>query len=161
MLQQDEGRATWFAGALMLRKAGGAETGGTFALLDQRVPPEYAPPRHVHHDEDEAWYILEGEATFWCGGQVLRANRGAWVFLPRNIPHTFQVGPHGARLLTFTTPAGFADFVDAAGEPAHRLDLAPVAPVDPERLATIAAKFGIEILGPPPQPIGSQAQEKP
>jgi hypothetical protein len=84
------------------------------------------------------------------------------VFLPRQVPHTFRIGPAGARLLTFTAPASFADFVAAAGEPAPALVVPPATPPDPERLARIAARFGIEILGPPPQPtVSARAEEQP
>ena len=99
MMKADEGQAIWFAGALMLLKAGSDQTDGGFAFLDQRVPGNYAAPRHVHHAEDEAWYVLEGNATFYCGDETFAAGPGSWVFLPRDIPHTFHVGPEGGRLL--------------------------------------------------------------
>ena len=142
----DEGRATWFAGALMIEKA----AGGAFDLLDQTAPPGYAPPRHVHHDEDEAWYLLEGEATFWCGDETMQAGPGAFVFLPRGLEHGFKVGPAGARLLTFAFPSGFAGFVREAGRPADARVVPAPEPPDPARLAAIAHRFGIEITGPPP-----------
>jgi mannose-6-phosphate isomerase-like protein (cupin superfamily) len=150
MLEPEEGEAIRFAGGVMVLKAAGEHTDGRFALLDQRVPGEYAAPRHVHHEEDEAWYLLDGEATFYCGDDRFSAGPGAWVFLPKGIPHAFRVGPAGARLLTFTAPARFADFVRAAGEPAQEHTLPPAGPVDVERLAAIAGRYGIDILGPPP-----------
>lgn len=150
VLGPEEGRATWFAGALMIQKAGGEQTDGRFAFLDQTVPGDYAAPRHVHRDEDEAWYVLEGEATFYCGERQLCAGAGSWVFLPKGVPHAFRVGAAGARLLTLTSPATFADFVQAAGEPARSLTVPPPGPLDAERLTATAARYGIEILGPPP-----------
>ncbi len=150
MLGADDGEAIWFAGTLMVLKAGGEQTAGRFALLDQCVPGEYAAPLHVHHDEDEAWYILDGEAIFVCGDDRFCAGPGAWVFLPKGVPHAFRVGASGARLLTVSAPAGFADFVRAAGEPGVGRTLPPAGPVDVERLAAIAGHYGIEILGPPP-----------
>jgi mannose-6-phosphate isomerase-like protein (cupin superfamily) len=151
VLEENEGKAIWFANALMLVKADSQATDGRLAVMDQRVPGGYAVPRHVHHAEDEAWYILEGDATFYCGDDRVAASRGAWVFLPKDIPHAFKVGPAGARLLTFSAPSGFADFVQAAGEPAPALAIPPEAPLDLEKLVTIAAKYGVEIVGPPPQ----------
>ena len=136
---EHEGAAMRFVGANMVRKAAAEGTGGAFDLLDQTVPPGYAAPRHIHRREDEAWYVLEGEATFFCGGRTLRAGRGSFVFLPRGIEHTFKVGPDGARLLTMTFPSGFADFVAEAGDPP-----------DPAQLTEVAARYGIEITGPPP-----------
>jgi mannose-6-phosphate isomerase-like protein (cupin superfamily) len=150
LLKADEGQAIWFAGALMIMKAAGDQTQKRFAFLDQRVPGDYAVPQHIHHREDEAWYILEGEVTFYCGDETFHAGPGAWVFLPKEIPHSFRVGSTGGRMLTFSAPAEFADFVTAAGEPAPRLEAPPPAPPDIEQLATIAAKYGIELIGPPP-----------
>ncbi len=149
-LNADEGQAIWFAGALMILKAADDQTGGRFALLDQRVPGNYAAPRHIHHDEDEAWYLLEGQATFYCGDETFDAGPGSWVFLPKDVPHAFKVGPDGGRLLTFSAPAGFASFVQAAGVAAPELVVPPPEPPDLERLAVIAARYGVEIVGPPP-----------
>ncbi len=150
VLSEEEGDAVWFAGALMVLKATGEQTDGRFALLDQRTPGDYAVPRHVHEREDEAWYILEGEATFYCGDQTFTAGPGAWVFAPKGIPHAFRVGPTGARLLTMAWPAGFGDFVRAAGEPAPAVALPEPAALEVERLTELGRQFGIEILGPPP-----------
>jgi mannose-6-phosphate isomerase-like protein (cupin superfamily) len=150
VLQADEGKAIWFANALMLLKAGTDATDKRFAVLDQRVPGGYAAPRHIHHAEDEAWYILEGDVTFYCGDDRFTAGQGAWVFLPMNVPHAFKVGPAGARLLTLSAPSGFADFVEEAGEPASELAIPPQGPLDLQKLTAVAAKYGVEIVGPPP-----------
>jgi mannose-6-phosphate isomerase-like protein (cupin superfamily) len=150
MLAEDEGEAIWFANALMLVKASTDTTEGRFALLDQRVPGNYAVPLHVHHAEDEAWYLLDGEVTFHCGDEQFVAGPGSWVFLPRDVPHTFKVGPSGARLITISAPSGFADFVRELGEPAPALTLPPQDPIDGDRMSAVAARYGVEILGPPP-----------
>ncbi len=150
-LADGEGQAYWFVGALLQRKAGGAETEGRFAMLDQTMPPDYAVPRHIHVEEDEAWYVLEGSMTFYCGERVIVAVERTWVFAPRGVVHTFEVGEDGARALTFSFPSTFADFVAAAGEPAAELTIPPRAPVDQQRLAEVAHRFGIEIVGPPPE----------
>jgi mannose-6-phosphate isomerase-like protein (cupin superfamily) len=146
-----EGEAYWFVGALLQSKAGGAETEGKFALLDQTMPPGYAVPRHIHVNEDEAWYLLDGAMTFYCGDHVIEAAERSWVFAPRGVPHTFKVGSNGARALTFAFPSTFADFVAEMGEPAPQLTVPPPAPVDPRRLAEVAHKYGIKIVGPPPE----------
>jgi hypothetical protein len=125
-------------------------TDGRFTFLDQRTPGDCAVPRHVHDREDEAWYILEGEVTFHCGTETLRAGPGSWVFAPKGVPHAFRVGPEGARLLTMACPASFADFVRAAGEPAPALTLPEQALLDVERLTELGRQYGIQILGPPP-----------
>ncbi len=149
-LADGEGDAYWFVGALLQRKAGGAETDGRFAMLEQTMPPRYAVPRHIHVEEDEAWYVLEGSITFYCGERVIEAVERTWVFAPRGIAHTFKVGGAGARALTFSFPSRFADFVAAAGEPAPELKIPPPVPVDERRLAQLAHQYGIEMVGPPP-----------
>ena len=53
-----EGKATWFAGALLVHKAEAKATEDRFDVLDQTMPPGYVVPRHVHHAADEAWYVL-------------------------------------------------------------------------------------------------------
>lgn len=151
VLAEDEGKAIWFANALMLVKASSDTTEGRFAVIDQRVPGNYSVPRHVHHAEDEAWYVLEGEATFYCGEDAFTAAPHSWVFLPKNVPHTFKVGPAGARLLTITAPSGFVDFVEELGEPAPELAIPPQGPIDVGRMNEVAHKYEIEIVGPPPE----------
>lgn len=150
VLAEGEGEAFWFAGALMIVKAGGEGSDGGFAFIDQRTPGDYAVPRHVHEREDEAWYVLQGEVTFFCGDEALTARPGAFVFAPRGIPHAFRTGPEGARLLTVACPSGFARFVRAAGEPAPALEPPPEGPLDVERLTEVAREHGIVIVGPPP-----------
>jgi mannose-6-phosphate isomerase-like protein (cupin superfamily) len=151
VVSENEGTATFFVGARMVTKAAGAETDQRFDLLDQRVPAGYAPPRHRHEHEDEAWYLLEGEATFWCGSQVLEAETGGFVFLPRGVEHTFRVGSRGARLLTLTVPSGFASFVAEAGVPVTSDSIPDSGPIDEQRLTEVAARHGIVIAGPPPR----------
>lgn len=151
VLRDGEGKAIWFAGALMQLKAAEEETGAAFSLLDQQVPPGYAPPRHIHHSEDEAWFVLEGEVSFFCGDETFGASSGSFVFLPKGVQHAFKVGESGpARLLTLTAPGSFASFVEEAGEPARELAIPPPSPPDVERLAEVANRYDIEILGPPP-----------
>jgi hypothetical protein len=105
----------------------------------------------VHHNEDEWFYVTEGELTFWVGGEVITARAGSFVYGPRNIPHTFTVTSEEARFLLVVEPAGFEGFVRALGEPAQQLTIPPAAtePPDVARLAGLAAEHGVEILGPP------------
>ncbi len=109
----------------------------------------------MHHREDEWFYVIEGELTLWVGGEVITAPAGAFVYGPRDIPHTFLVSSEQARFLLVTEPAGFEGFMRALSEPAQRSEIppAPTAPPDFERLAAVAAEYGIEILGPPGIPV--------
>lgn len=150
-LGADEGEAIWFLGTLATIKAGRTRGGRTLAVVEFTLPPGFAPPPHIHHMEDEAFYVLEGSATGTCGDKRWDASAGSFIWLPRGVAHGFRVGE--AAPLTFLqigSPAGFDQFVKDSGEPAASRTLPePTAP-DIEKLNAAAAKLGIEHLGPPP-----------
>ena len=151
-LDREEGQSAWFLGTLMTLKASGEQTRGAFGLIEQVLPPGFAPPRHVHHNEDEAFYLLEGEASFTCGDQTVKARPGTYIFFPRGVPHWFRIeGTEPARLLQLNMPAGVEHFFMEVGEPAAELVLPSAEPPDIERLAAIASKYDLEILGLPPE----------
>jgi mannose-6-phosphate isomerase-like protein (cupin superfamily) len=117
-LSRDEGRHIWVLGSLMTIKAGAAETAGAMSLIEQVSPPGFASPLHVHADEDEPMYILEGRYTFWVGDRVLSAEAGTFVFLPRDVPHCLRVeGDTPGRLLQLTLPAGLEEGFAEMGRP--------------------------------------------
>ncbi len=121
------------------------------ALIEMLTPPGDQPPLHVHHDEDEGFYVLEGELCLWAGTERIVLRPGQFANAPKGVPHTYRViSEERARYLVTSPTGGFARFVRAVGEPAPRRELPPAdAPVDPERLARIAAEHRITILGPP------------
>jgi quercetin dioxygenase-like cupin family protein len=153
-LHNDEGEALWFLGTLATIKASGATTGGRFALIEQLAAKGAGSPLHVHRREDEWFYVIEGELGFWVGGQRIAAPAGAFVYGPRDIPHTFAVVSDKARFLVGAEPAEFEDFLRALAEPARARTLPPTGgpPPDPARLTAVAAQYGIEIMGPPGLP---------
>jgi quercetin dioxygenase-like cupin family protein len=146
-----QSNAFWFAHQLAEVKLSGADTGGQLAAVEVTSPSGPAAPLHVHRREDESFYVLDGELTFFIGDRVEKAAAGTLVHGPRDVPHTFTVDSPTARWLVVSTPSGFERFVERLGVPAEALRL-PSAPdpVDPERVTAAAAEFGIEILGPPP-----------
>ena len=146
-----EGEALWAFGGLATIKSTGPTTGGSVMVSEQLAPRGVGSPLHVHHREDEWFYVLDGEVTFWVGGEVIVAPAGSFVFGPRDVPHTFLVSSDEARFLLVTEPGGFEDFMRAAGEPAPRLEIPPPPTEAPdfEGLARLAASYGIDILGPP------------
>ena len=150
-LQADEGEALWFLGTLATVKASAETTGGRLGLLEQRAPRGSGSPLHVHHNEDEWFYVIDGELTLWVGGEVIVASAGAFVYGPRDVPHTFIVSSDVAHFLLGTCPGGFESFVRGAGEPAERREIppAPTAPPDMAQLVALAAQYGVDIIGPP------------
>jgi quercetin dioxygenase-like cupin family protein len=148
VLERDEGSAVWFLGCPTSVKATRAQTGGSFGLIEQELPPSFASPYHVHHREDERFYILDGGLTFICDQKRWKVGPGAYLFLPRNIPHGFKVEETGpAKILILVTPAGFEQFILEMSEPAP----APAGPPDMQKLVAVAAQYGIDILGPLPE----------
>jgi quercetin dioxygenase-like cupin family protein len=126
-------------------------TNGAFGLVEQLMPPGFASPYHVHHLEDEAFYVLEGEIAFVCGGKWMTAGPGDYVFGPRNIPHGFKVdGASPARMLLLCAPGGFEQFVLDLSEPEPAPGVPPALP-DMAKLMAVAAKYSIDILGPLPE----------
>jgi quercetin dioxygenase-like cupin family protein len=150
-LAREEGQAVWFLGTLVIVKATDEQTGGAFGLIDNVLPAGFSSPYHVHRNEDESFYVVEGEMIFYVGEERVKAGPGAWLYGPREIPHGFGVeGTAPARILLLNTPAGFEGFPVEVGEPAKELALPPAEPPDMERLMAIATKYDIEILGPLP-----------
>jgi quercetin dioxygenase-like cupin family protein len=149
--QQGKGEALWFLGCLATIKASSETTEGRVAVIEHLAPQVSGSPLHVHHNEDEWFYVMEGELTFWVGGTVFEASAGSFVYGPREIPHTFTVTSPEARFLLVAEPAGFEGFLRALSQPAEGRTLPPqtVQPPEPERMMAAAAEYGIEILGPP------------
>lgn len=145
--QTGEGEHLWFFGGLTTIKAAGSRT----MVTEQLAPRGSGSPLHVHHNEDEWFYVLEGELTIWVDGETVVAPAGAFVFGPRDVPHTFIVSSDEARFLLVTEPGDFAGFVRALAEPAPGPELPPGPPTPPDIGAVLAAaaEYGLEILGPP------------
>jgi quercetin dioxygenase-like cupin family protein len=140
-----------FLGCPTTLRATAATTNGAFGLIENTLPAGFASPYHVHKNEDEAFYVLEGQVAFVCGGEWLTAGPGAYVFGPRTVPHGFKVlGESPARMLLLCAPGGFEQFVLDLGEPEPAPGASPSAP-DMGMLMSAAARFDIEILGPLPE----------
>ena len=149
--RQGEGDARWFLGGLTTIKASGQTTAGRVAVTENWAPRGYGSPLHVHHNEDEWFYVLSGELTFWVDGEVIPATAGSFVYGPRDLPHTFTVSSDEARFLLVIEPAGFEEFLLDLSEPAESPTLPPstLEPPAPEAMMAAAARYEIEILGPP------------
>jgi mannose-6-phosphate isomerase-like protein (cupin superfamily) len=138
-----------FLGLPTLVRATSAATNGAFGLIEQpNVPPGFASPYHVHHREDESFYVLQGQVAFVCDGKWLTAGPGDFVFGPKHIPHGFRVtGTAPAHMLLLVTPGGFEQFTKDLSEPAST----PPSPPDIAKLVAVAATYGVDILGPLPE----------
>nr|BAM14074.1 putative cupin 2 domain-containing protein [Streptomyces lavendulae] len=150
-LRRGEGEALWFLDFLAAVKGSAAQLNGASTVVEFLGRRGSGSPLHVHRKEDEWWYVLDGEMTFWVAGQAYHAAPGSFVYGPQDQPHTFQVTSPEARFLHVTEPGGFDGFLRALARPAPSLELPPHDVVLPalEHVRAIAAEFGIEVLGPP------------
>lgn len=144
-----EGEARWWFGGLAVIKATAAATGGQMTIIEVTEPPGAEAPLHVHHREDEGFWVLAGDVTFEVGDLTIEAHTGDYAFGPRDIPHRYTVGPAGCRMLFILTPGGFEDLVIEMSEPAGSRTLPPPSDEVPdmERVAAIAEAHGAELLG--------------
>lgn len=117
-----------------------ADTDGGMAIVEITNAPGDEAPLHVHHHEDEGFWILEGDVTFEVGDTTMEAHAGDYAFGPRDIPHRYTVGEAGYRMLFILTPDGFEDLVMEMSEHAGARTLPPAAEEEPdwERIAAVA-----------------------
>jgi mannose-6-phosphate isomerase-like protein (cupin superfamily) len=120
----------------------GAETGGTFSLVEHPIPPRtLVAPLHLHEREDEYSYVLEGRMGAQLGDDVVYAEPGDLVFKPRNQWHTFwNAGDTTCRLLEIISPAGFEHFFNELGERMAEAKAVSVAQVP--NLVELGAHYG-------------------
>jgi quercetin dioxygenase-like cupin family protein len=142
----EKGEARWWLGSLAVIKATAADTGGQMTIVEMTCPPGEAP-LHVHHREDEAFWILEGSVTLYVGGEKIEAGPGDYAMGPRDIPHRYTVGPEGCRMLFICVPGGFEKLVRDMSVPADGRTLPPdLGPPDMEMVARVAEENGCELL---------------
>lgn len=137
-------RTTHWMGTTYTLRFTKSETGGAFGLVDSVTEPGYGPPRHVHENEDEAFFILSGEVEFWTEAGTVCKGPGEAVFMPRRVEHTFRVaGDQPARMLTMLTPGGLESYFLEMGHNNYRI------PQDMAAVAGSAARYGVTFTGPP------------
>lgn len=124
-------------GGIVTFKATGADTAANLTTFESVIAPGDGPPLHVHANEDEVLYVLEGEMRFQLGDEVHSAPVGSLMYVPRGTPHCFQnAGQSPSRLLIFFTPSGMERFFRLTGG-------------DPAAFQAAAAEVGMDVVGPP------------
>lgn len=114
-------------------------TDGLVEVTD--VPPGDMPPLHVHHDDDEGFYVLSGEVTLFVPGDQVTLRPGDFFLAPRGVPHTYRVSDHGpAAWICTSQPSRLGPFVAHVGS---------LEDHDPATITEVAAQYNIEVLGPP------------
>lgn len=143
-------RERLFLGLPTWIRAGREETGGALSLVEQIMPPGFESPWHIHHEEDESFYVIDGAVELVVEDRKMTLGTGDFAFGPRGIPHGFRVtGAAPTRLLLMTTGGRFADFIREASDPVDEVQ--PSAEPDIPRLIATAERHGLTILGPIPR----------
>jgi quercetin dioxygenase-like cupin family protein len=152
LLGPEEGEAFWGFGALWTLKASAEQTGNRFSLIEEVAPGGEGTPLHAHPEDDETFYVLEGDLTFYLGDDPpTPASAGSFVHIPGGVVHAFQVDSETARYLIITTPQHERFYRAAFGDPAQSRTLPPEGPPDMERINAAAREYKVEALGPPPE----------
>jgi quercetin dioxygenase-like cupin family protein len=124
------------------------QTGGTHFGFEATEPPGGGPPLHIHHTEDELFLVLEGEITFYIDGRVIHARKGESAFVPRGAAHCFKnTSDREGKVLVLFTPGDIEGFFEFGASPDGR------PPSDEQllaRLAELAPRFNLDVLGPSP-----------
>lgn len=133
-------------------RAGRQNTAGALSLVEQVIPPGFESPWHIHHDEDESFYVIEGSVDVVVEERTVTLAAGGYAFGPRGIAHGFRVTGSGpARLLLMTNSSGLADFIHEASDPAGSDGASASGQPDLGRLLAAAERHGLAILGPMPR----------
>jgi mannose-6-phosphate isomerase-like protein (cupin superfamily) len=140
-------------------KIDGTQTGGRFSIVEHPIEPRRLIPPHMHRNEDEYSFVIEGVVGARIGDEIVEGGPGTYIIKPRNVPHTFwNPTDRPARLLEIISPAGFENYFRELGqmiesgifspegraEVAARYDL-PSAGAD--WIADLKFRFGLKLLG--------------
>lgn len=143
LIRADEGSSP--AGSPHLFKAAAATTDRRFDFITAAFAPLTGPPLHLHHHQDDTFYVLEGILTVWAGEDIFDLEPGDFLSVPPGTPHTFDNlhnGDAAVRAINVVTPGGLFEMFDEMATLASGYD-------DPEAMAEVAFRHGTDILGPP------------
>ncbi len=122
------------------------DSGGACSAFELSAMPQSGPFLHIHHREDEWYYVLSGEFVFKAGGTEHNLPTGASIWLPRGIPHVWaNTSTAEAKLILICQPGGFERFFEEMGNEMERVD----SPNAQNKMKEVMAKYGMELLEPP------------
>ncbi len=150
MRQRDDAKTVSMGSNIVTFHLTGEETGGLYSLTDfiLAAPPAPGPPMHIHGEESEATYVLEGELLFTLGERSMKASTGSVLFVPKGTKHGLSnLGPGIARILVILTPPGFERFWE---EMANLLKVSGNKP-NPTNVLSLQQKYHMDTGGKPRQ----------
>lgn len=125
-------------------RAGAADTGGVYTLIEGDHIAGTGPPLHTHQTEDETFYVLCGSYSFRIGDNVFSGSAGDVAFVPRLVPHRFECERDGRMLLLYT-PGGFEGFF------ADRVSAETTrgGSLQPDQIDAIGRRYGMRVVEQP------------
>lgn len=149
----EDGPAYWQVGILWVILATAEQTGGDYSLMWELCPQGSGPPPH-YHDQDEQFFLIDGEITFRAGNQELKVGSGSFVLIPRGTVHYFRVDSDTATILNSYTPGGFERSIMELGEPAPTrtmppADHQPASPPSAEEINKLFDEIGMHLVDEP------------
>jgi quercetin dioxygenase-like cupin family protein len=142
-----------FGGSVATIRLSHGDAADGIAVVEHRLPKGYAPPLHIHLNQDEVFHVLRGRLCVEVGGARHYAGPGDFLKAPKGIAHRFIVVSDGGALVqTITSGADFESFVRDASVPINgALPEVLLPPTEEEiaRQSSAAIRNGLELLGPP------------
>lgn len=153
VIRESERESLWFLGDLIQPIITSEMTRGLFQMSLTHSKAGSEPPLHEHNGEDEIFYLLEGQISFWAADVAVTLNAGDCILLPKDVPHIFKVSPEAeAKWLVMSAPSGLEQFFRAVAIPAEYTGPQAGWAMDDEteqRLEAAAEEFNIKIIAPP------------
>ncbi len=148
--QPEEGELRWTGETSTYFLATGEQTGGAFALVDEQAKRGESVPLHLHRDDMESFYVVEGEIMLYIGDQPgVRARVGSFAHIPGGTVHGFRIESETARYLILTTPH-HGQFYRAMSLPSRPGGLPPLESIDGSQIEQACEEYGVEFVGPLP-----------
>jgi mannose-6-phosphate isomerase-like protein (cupin superfamily) len=138
VLTPGEGETLRAAGTTTTFKVKSEETNGRFSFAEYQLPPRFGgPPPHVHREFEHAWYVLSGELQVQLGEETMQMGPGAFVYVPKGVPHTFaNPGSEPVRMIAIDTPGGLEPYYEELADA-----FAPGSTPDAETIAAIQRRY--------------------
>jgi len=147
VLETGQGQSFWLMGDFYAIKTTAQQTGGAYSVTEIKSFPGNGPPPHIHHKEDECFYVVEGAFSVILGDHVFDVADGDFVRIPKGTPHTYKnVGAIPGQMLVILSPGGFEQLWAELGQPGTLSrcptedDLSTL-----NRLLSLAPSYGLEI----------------
>jgi quercetin dioxygenase-like cupin family protein len=148
------GNYIWFLDTLVSIRVSQNDGSDKISILEHHAWQNDSPPMHIHKNEDEIFFVLEGAFRFVIKDKEHQLKSGDVILAPKGIPHSYCIESiNGGRWLTITNHGDFESFVKKMGRTAEQIKLPPPSGIPSmeavEKLTRTAKEFYIEIVGPP------------